>query len=252
MTRIAFISDIHANLEALRSVLAHIDQVGADMAVCLGDVVGYGAAPIECIELIREREIQTVMGNHDEYATLVMDPRIERLRPEIRQSIEWTQEQLFNYPKDDLIKWLSKLPDRMDGGDFEVLHSSYASPRWAYCMDEPTFDRNFKAQGPQLAFCGHSHSPLFGFMAEDGRPIIDYIRGDNRKTRIAPEFKSMVNVGSVGQPRDKDPRACVVFFEMESRELWLDRVEYDIEAASKRIEAAGLPQKFADRLKVGA
>ena len=248
MTKIAFISDIHSNIDALQSVLAHIDKVGADVILCLGDIVGYGGAPKQCLDLIRERDIQTVMGNHDEYVTLIMDPRVERLRPEIRQAIEWTQAQLS---MDDL-KWLSNLDMRMAADEFEILHASYAPPRWAYCLDEPTFARNFEHQTKQLAFCGHSHSPLFGFQMENGDPLLDYIRNASRKTKIDGKFKTMVNVGSVGQPRDKDPRACVVFYEMEQKELWMDRVEYDIEAARAKIMDAKLPQKFADRLLVGA
>ena len=248
MTRIAFISDIHSNIDALRSVLAHIDKVGADVTVCLGDIVGYGGAPAECLHLIQEREIQTVMGNHDEYVTLIMDPRVEKLRPEIRQAVEWTQMQLS---MDDL-KWLSKLPMRMNAEDFEVLHSSYAPGRWAYCLDEPTFAKNFDHQEISLAFCGHSHSPLFGFRDDNGLLLLDYIRNASRKTRIPEHAKTMINVGSVGQPRDKDPRACVVFYEMENKELWMDRIDYDIEAAREKILAAKLPQKFADRLLLGA
>ncbi len=244
MSRIAFISDIHSNILALNAVLKHIDTVGVDNIICLGDIVGYGPWPAECIQTIRERNIPTVMGNHDEYVTLLMDPRVEQLREEIRQAVEWTQ---ANLSMDDLY-WLSKLPMRIDADYFEVLHGSYFPTRWAYCLDEATFQANFKFQTPQLAFCGHSHSPLIAFDQGEGeQPLVDYIR----KCTIPEDHKVMVNVGSVGQPRDRNPRACVVFYELETRELWLDRVEYDANAVCKKIYEAGLPKRFGDRLLVG-
>jgi len=247
MTRIAIISDIHANIDALEAVLKHIESVGVDMTICLGDIVGYGPCPGDCLKIIREREIQTVMGNHDEYVTLLMDPRVEKLREEIRQAVEWTQAQLS---MDDL-KWLSKLPMSMEADDFSILHASFSPIRWAYCMDESTFKTNFKYQKPQLAFCGHSHSPLIAYDLGEHEPMVDYIRDSSYKTKIPTDKKVMVNVGSVGQPRDRNPKACVAFYELESKLLWLDRVEYDTEKAQKRFEEAGLPQRFAERILIG-
>lgn len=241
MTRIAFISDIHSNIDALQAVLAHIDAKGADMTVCLGDIVGYGPCPVECIQEIRKREIQSVMGNHDEYVTLLMDPRVEKLRPDIRQAVEWTQMQLS---MEDL-KWLSKLPMRMDADEFSILHSSFAPIKWSYCLDERSFKNNFANQNCQLAFCGHSHSPLVGMDIPGDEPQLDFYE----KPRILPaDRKVMVNVGSVGQPRDRNPKACVVFYELEQRKVWLERVEYDVEAAKARFEAAGLPERFGKRI----
>ncbi len=244
MSRVAFISDIHSNLPALNAVLKHIDTVGADTIVCLGDIVGYGPWPAECVRIIREREIQTVMGNHDEYVTLLMDPHVAALREEIRIAVEWTQEHLS---MDDLY-WLSNLPMQMEADDFLILHASNSPVRWAYCLDEKTFQHNFQFQTKQLAFCGHSHSPLIGFeqLGKD-EPLVDYIR----RMEVPTDRKVMVNVGSVGQPRDRNPRACVVFFELETREIWLDRVEYDTEAVKKKVYEVGLPKKFGDRVMVG-
>ncbi len=248
MTRVAIISDIHSNIDAFKTVLEHIDKVGVDMTICLGDIVGYGPCPNECLQLVHDREIPCVMGNHDEYVTLLMDPRVEKLRPEIRQAVEWTQGQIS---MSDL-KWLSKLPMRMDADVFEILHASYSPVRWAYCMDEDTFATNFKHQTSMLAFCGHSHAPLIAFDVPDAeKPLVDYIRGLSHKMTLPKDQKIMVNVGSVGQPRDHDPRSCVVFYEVEARQIWLDRVPYDTKVAKQRFEAAGLPQKFADRILIG-
>lgn len=244
MTRIAFISDIHANLEALNAVLADIDATGADMTVCLGDIVGYGADPAACVDIIRSRDIQTVMGNHDEYVTLLMDPRVERLRDEVKQSIEWTQSKLSM----DALMWLSKLPMHLDADIFGVTHGSYKPNNpFAYCKDEETFTENFRGQKFQLAFCGHSHRPLIAVQTPEGQLFVDYIR-----PQTVPETGLvMVNVGSVGQPRDENPQACVVYYDIETRHLELHRVAYDIELTYQKILRSPMPEKFAKRLKLG-
>jgi len=220
-----------------------LEQVGCEQFFCLGDIVGYGSAPGECIKVIRDREIPAVMGNHDEYVTLLMDPGVEKLREEIRQAISWTQS---NLSMEDL-RSLANLPMRLETEEFTLLHGSFHTLKWAYCLDEATFAANFKLQSVPLAFCGHSHSPLLGMEMPDDLPYVDYIR----KTIIKPNLKYMINVGSVGQPRDRDPRACAVTYNLESRELELLRIEYDIEAAQAKIRAAGLPEKFALRLQLG-
>lgn len=244
MTRIAFISDIHANFEALNAVLADIDATGADMTVCLGDLVGYGADPAACVDLIRSRDIQTVMGNHDEYVTLLMDPRVERLRPEVRQSVEWTQSKLS---MDDLT-WLAKLPMSMDADIFGITHGSYKpGNHFAYCKDEETFAENFAGQTHQLAFCGHSHRPLIAVQTPAGQLFVDYIRPGV----VPADGKVMVNVGSVGQPRDENPNACVVYYDLETRHLDLHRVPYDLKLAMQKIIRSPLPEKFAKRLALG-
>jgi len=243
MTKIGFISDIHGNVEALQAVLAKLDQLGCDKIFSLGDIVGYGANPSECIKIIRERGLPAVMGNHDEYVTLLMDPGVEKLREEIQQAIYWTQNNLSM----DELRWLANLPMRIETDDFTVLHASFHTIRWAYCLDEATFAANFKQQNVYLAFCGHSHSPLLGMEVPNETPYVDYIR----KTVLKPGLKYMINVGSVGQPRDRDPRACAVIYDLESNELELLRIEYDIAAAQAKIRAAGLPEKFAIRLQEG-
>ncbi|NLF92797.1 MAG: metallophosphoesterase family protein, partial [Oligosphaeraceae bacterium] len=142
MTKIGFISDIHGNIDALQAVLTRLEQCGCEMVFCLGDIVGYGAGPSECIKLIRERAIPSVMGNHDEYVTLLMDPGVEKLREDVRQAIYWTQS---NLSMDDL-RWLANLPMRIETEEFTVLHASFHTVKWAYCLDEATFTANFKMQ----------------------------------------------------------------------------------------------------------
>ncbi|MBO7742216.1 MAG: metallophosphoesterase family protein [Victivallales bacterium] len=243
MTRIAFISDIHSNYEALTAILSRLDREGYDMLLCLGDIVGYGASPNECVSLVREREIPCVLGNHDEYATLLMDPSIGRLREDVQHSIGWTQENLSM----DAIKWLAMLPERLEvENEFIALHSSFAA-RWGYCRNEETFEANFKRQPCRLAFCGHSHTPLIGVDVPGHQPFVDFIHD----TPIPQSGKVMVNVGSVGQPRDHNPYACACIYELESGVVSIVRERYDIETSQAKIRAAGLPERFALRLGVG-
>ena len=246
MTKLAIISDIHANLVAFEAVLAAIDQEDVDMIVCTGDIVDYGPRPKECIDLVREREIPCLMGNHDQYVTLLMDPRVERLREDVRVSVEWTQAQL---PMDHL-KWLSSLPMRFDieGVDFAMVHGAFGPNPWLYCNKSKHFATSFAHQDVTLGFCGHSHVPAIGlYDAANDEAAVKYLR----KVTIPRADKVMINVGSVGQPRDKDPRAAFVLFEVEAGEVELKRVPYDIEQTQAQIREAGLPEKSATRLAEG-
>lgn len=243
MTKIGLFSDIHGNLEALQAVLAKLDEEACDVLIFLGDLVGYGASPAECVACIREREIPCLLGNHDEYVTLLMDPRLERLREDIRISVEWTQSVL---PMDDL-KWLAQLPRRIDAEDFSLVHGAFGPKPWVYCMNERSLSHNFQHQDVALGFCGHSHMPLMALYREDAPPVLDHIR----KGPIPDAPKVMINVGSAGQPRDRDPRGACVIFELETRVVRLLRVPYDIAAAQQKILDADLPERFAKRLEVG-
>lgn len=247
MTKLAIISDIHANSVALERVLATIDEQGADMIICTGDVVGYGPRPKECIDLLRDREIPCLLGNHDQYVTLLMDSRVERLREEVRVSVEWTQAQL---PMDHL-KWLAGLPMRFDVEelDFSFVHGAFGPKPWIYCNSSKCFETNFAHQDVPLGFCGHSHVPAIGVYYEGAAEevAVKYLR----KAVVPEATKVMVNVGSVGQPRDKDPRSAFVFYTVESKELELIRVPYDIAQTQAQIREAGLPEKAATRLEEG-
>jgi predicted phosphodiesterase len=246
MTKLAIISDIHSNQVALEAVLAVIDEEGADMIICTGDVVGYGPRPKECIDLLREREIPCLLGNHDQYVTLLMDSRVERLREEVRISVQWTQSQL---PMDHL-RWLAGLPMRFDieEFDFALVHGAFGPKPWIYCNRPKHFVTSFAHQDVPLGFCGHSHVPAIGlYDAANEEASVKYLR----QVTIPEADKVMINVGSVGQPRDKDPRSAFVFFSVEEQQVTLKRVEYDIEQTQAQIREAGLPEKAAARLSEG-
>ncbi|MBN2451781.1 MAG: metallophosphoesterase family protein [Lentisphaeria bacterium] len=243
MSRIGVLSDVHGNLPAFRAVLAKLDEEACDLVVCLGDIVGYGPWPAECVALVREREIPCVLGNHDEYVTLLMDLRVERLREDVKTSTRWTQGQL---PMDAL-KWLSQLPLRLDAEGFSAVHGAFGPKPWVYCVNEKTLKHNFAYQDVALGFCGHSHIPLLAFDDGERQPRVDYLT-----TGYLPDGgRTMVNVGSVGQPRDHDPRAAFVTYDMETRHLRIFRVAYDVAETQKRIRAVGLPDLYAERLEVG-
>jgi len=244
MTKVGFLSDIHANRAALDAVLATLDAQGCDLLICLGDIVGYGPSPAECVQTLRQRDIPCVLGNHDQYVTVLLNPRMEKLREDVRVSIEWTQAQLA---MDDL-KWLSQRPMRIDAEDFSVVHGAFGPKPWIYCASDRSLAHNFAYQDVALGFCGHSHIPLVARQhPETPSPLVDTLQ-----TATLPEApKTIVNVGSVGQPRDRDSRACCLTYEVESRAMQVFRVTYDLADTQARIRAAGLPGSFAERLPLG-
>jgi predicted phosphodiesterase len=244
MTKVGFLSDIHANYAALQAVLGKLDDEGCDVIICLGDIVGYGPSPAECLGALRQRDCPCVLGNHDQYATMLLNSRMEKLRDDVNISIEWTQTQLA---MDDL-KWLSQRPMRMAAEDFSVVHGAFGPRPWIYCANEKALIQNFAHQDVPLAFCGHSHVPLIAVDRGEMAPRIDYLQ-NQAVPSDAP--KVMINVGSVGQPRDRDPRAACITYVLETRALQLFRVPYDIAETQARIRAAGLPEAFAARLEQG-
>ena len=172
-----------------------------------------------------------------------MDPSVARLRPDIRQSVQWTQNQLDM----GALKWLSSLPLLLEEENVAFVHGAFGPKPWVYCANEKSLAYNFDHQTRAVGFCGHSHVPLIGFRYEGGPPVIEYLR-----TMPLPKAeKVMVNVGSVGQPRDRDSRACCAVFDDEEHTVTLHRVPYDIEKTQELIIAAGLPERFATRLAVG-
>jgi predicted phosphodiesterase len=233
MKPIALISDIHANIDALQAVLDDIDRQEMEDIVCLGDVVGYGAAPAECVKLTRERCSITLMGNHDEY--LVRDPDKFVLSRRIRDPLVLAKETV---PKDDL-KWLSKLPYSTVINGFTIVHGSLHNPEsFNYLQDRVDALLHFEAQTTPICFFGHTHLPAIALEYADeirwGIPGEGEILLDRTK-------RCAINVGSVGQPRDGSTRATYGIYDPEMNSFTLRRVSYDIEKAAERIRKAGMP-----------
>lgn len=239
--RYAILSDIHANLEALRAVLTDAGE-RADAMLCLGDVVGYGADPEACIDLVAERCQAVVAGNHEYAVTGRLD--LDWFNPYARVAAEWTQGRLT----DDERAWLGALPLVRELEDATLVHASPAHPdEWEYLIQADDGFAAFPAFATRLCFVGHSHLPgawVQGSWGHEHEPAVTEVA-------IEPGCRYIVNVGSVGQPRDRDPRAAYALWDSERRRVTVRRVAYDVERARDKIMAARLPRSLADRLADG-
>lgn len=266
----AILSDIHANLEALSVVLEKCRAVGVTHYVCLGDVVGYNADPKACLALLRSlNPVAVVKGNHDEYISN-SDEVMEGFNAHARDAVLWSKKQL----SDDEKKYLASLPMKqvIRGTPITVVHATLDSPsEWGYIFDVHHAADNFSYQFTQLCFCGHSHVPI----AFVKRPVTS--RNEPQITQIAewswkpeefnsgyriaeedeivipiePACKYLINVGSVGQPRNRDPRASFAVYDSEEKIVTRYRIPYDVATTQDKIRAAGLPERLAVRLEVG-
>jgi|Deesub1362B_J571_1020462.scaffolds.fasta_scaffold03337_6 predicted phosphodiesterase len=240
--RYAILSDIHGNLEALQAVLRDIEQQGVDKIVCLGDVVGYGPNPNECVDVIREKAHICLMGNHD-YAAIGKEP-IEYFNPYARDAILWTRRQLTG----DNLAFLRDLPFLHIDGEITFVHSSPHRPEdWTYILTPRDVYHQFNFMQTPLCFVGHSHVAI-GF-ARRGDDLWILLEDEHRLEDH--EARYIINVGAVGQPRDQDPRASYGLYDSGQRTFQFRRIEYDIEAVQKQMEEAGLPQYLIDRLSYG-
>lgn len=236
----AIISDIHANLEALEAVLAHAKEQGCEKYVCGGDVVGYNANPKECMEIVRQMEMPCVMGNHDQYVGEEFD--LSSFNPIAAEAVLWTREQLNEEERE----WLRTLRYIRLVDTFAVVHATMDGPRyWGYVQDTMGAAASFTYQTTSVCFHGHTHVPLA--FRQDERVT----GGTYNRIELEGKKKYFINVGSVGQPRDGDPRAAYVVFDAEQSVVELHRLNYDLETAQKKILAAGLPRRLAERLELG-
>jgi diadenosine tetraphosphatase ApaH/serine/threonine PP2A family protein phosphatase len=238
--RFAIFSDVHANLEAFKAVLADAAENKCTDFVCLGDVVGYNANPHECVERVREMDCPIVKGNHDEQASLLESSRDFNEMAEA--AIQWTRDHLTEEDKD----WLRGLKLQRQVRDFTIVHATLDTPgQWGYVFNNLDAAASFTYQHTTVCFFGHTHVPM-GFIRDEGvqRQRID-------KLRIDPAKKYFINVGSVGQPRDGDWRAAYCIYHIESNVVEQRRVKYDLGTEQKKIIDAGLPRLLAERLAIG-
>lgn len=238
--RFAVLSDIHANLEALEAVLADAREQRCTQFVCLGDVVGYNANPSECVQRIQELECPVVKGNHDEQASI--DGSTEGFNELAEEAIGWTRTQLSREEK----SWLADLRLTRPVRDFTIVHATLDTPnQWGYVFNDLDAIASFTYQHTSLCFFGHTHWPM-AFIRDDNvqRIALDRLQLSNGK-------KYFVNPGSVGQPRDRDWRAAYCVFDTDQQVIDQRRVTYDLETAQRKIRAAGLPDRLADRLALG-
>ncbi|HID96246.1 MAG TPA: metallophosphoesterase [Candidatus Latescibacteria bacterium] len=237
----AIISDIHGNLQALRAALEVLEQKSIDQYVCLGDIVGYGANPNECVHLIRTLTDKVLIGNHDHAALGLTD--IDYFNPYAREAVVWTAEQLSPESKD----FLGRLPFKLERGGYLFVHSTPGRPeQWRYILSPYQALEAFDEFGGVVCFIGHSHQPVVFIR---GRDRVEWTISDS--VSLSPGERYIVNVGSIGQPRDGDPRASFCIFDADKGEIEIIRSEYDIAAAQKAIRQADLPEILAERLGYG-
>ena len=240
--RLAIISDIHANLEALTAILQDIDDQNVDQIYCLGDVVGYGADPAACLELVRKRCTDVLMGNHEHAVLGLLSPA--NLNDIARNSLSWTANQLRDEHKSFITTFKTDLV-------IDKLHLVHASPweptKWHYVLTNKAVVKALETARTNLCLIGHTHLPVIFSQAEDG----------SVRKRIGHDFlpdpdqKYIVNTGSVGQPRDNDPRACYLIFDSKAYEITYRRVEYDIALAQSKMTKIEAPTLLIERIAVG-
>lgn len=236
----AILGDVHANLEALQAVIEDARQKGVTDFVCVGDVVGYNASPSQCIKIIRDLGCITVRGNHDHYCSYAES--LDDFQPLAASVIAWTRRQL----SEDDVQWLHGLPYKKACSGFTLVHSTLDVPeRWEYVFDTLAVEANFNYQMTALCFHGHTHVPM---IYEKQREIM---RIEPCKIKLSLGKKLFINVGSVGQPRDNDPRSSYVTFNTKTKEIEFVRVAYDLETAMEKNRKAGLPERLAARLAIG-
>ncbi len=235
--KLAILSDIHANLEALEKSLQYIDnEIAPGKIIFLGDTVGYGADPVECVQKIRERADISILGNHDAAAVKMID--IDNFNPDARESALWTRGTLSDEDK----LYLKGLPYRDAKWDFHFTHSAPHNPeQWKYIYRWNDTKEEFDYFEEQFCFLGHSHIP--GIYGRDKS-----LPHENGPVQLDQDDRYIINVGSVGQPRDGDNRLSFAVFDSDSTVLEIVRLEYDITTARQKIIDSNLPEYLGDRL----
>jgi diadenosine tetraphosphatase ApaH/serine/threonine PP2A family protein phosphatase len=238
--RIAVLSDIHSNLLALDAVLSATGSV--DAVWQLGDIVGYGPEPDAVVARLREIESAGVKGNHD--AAAVGGSEIEWFNPDARRAMEWTRSAISQATT----AWLEALPETLTRDDWMLVHGSPREPIWEYVTSVPVARANLNVLETRVGLHGHTHLPV-AFLEEDGR--IEVVSPGDGSVLELRGRRALVNPGSVGQPRDGDPRSSFLILDTDADTVSWHRIGYDIAAVQASMRAAGLPSSLVARLSVG-
>ena len=236
------ISDIHSNLNALESTLRELETLKTDKIVCLGDIVGYGPQPNECIELIRQSAEIVLTGNHDQGA--IGKIGVHYFNRYAQAAIYWTRRHLT----DSSVEYLSALPFRAIVDGMMLVHASPGQPaEWNYILSQFDAEQSFTEFKEQFCFIGHSHSPII--FSNNSESVFEIY--DTSELQADEKTRYIINVGSVGQPRDIDPRAAYGIFDTSSRIYQLQRVKYDVKGTQKKMRKAGIDYFLIERLEIG-
>ncbi len=236
----AILGDIHANYEALEAALQACEKLNVDRHYCVGDIVGYGADPSLCLQTLRELGCHSVAGNHDRAVTGKLDTAY--FNAFAREAVDWTRKQLVQ----EQLDYLDSLELVIENPDITITHAGLHNPE-AFDYIQTSYDafRSFQVMKTLVCFIGHSHVP------------VTFLRGERIFISTESQIQAnehdqcLINVGSVGQPRDDNPKAAFGTFDTDSKLFQLYRIDYDIEKASRKILDAGLPTILAERLKLG-
>ncbi len=235
-------SDIHGNLEALQSVIDEIDREDDCIPICLGDIVGYGPNPRECIEEIRKRNIISLAGNHDHAAIGKMD--ISYFNPFAKEAVLWTRNVLES--KD--VEFLHTLPIYKVLDNMTFVHATPCdAEQWNYLFTMYEAQHNFECFSTQICFVGHSHHPIFILQKENKECAVD----PHQIINLREDYKYIINVGSVGQPRDGNPSPAFVIYNLSTQTIELKRVQYDIKKTQDKMRKFSLPNYLIERLELG-
>ena len=239
--RYAVLSDIHGNLESLQQalLLLHDD----DKVLCLGDIVGYGPNPNECVRLIRDRASETVLGNHDVAA--VDNFGVEYFNPAARRAIEWTQTVI----EPDVIDWLNGLSYEIRQPDFLMVHGAPVN-YFEYLLDKRHAKAAFERTDAPLIFVGHTHIAEYYALEADASISHAHMQAGG-ELQLEAGKRYIVDVGSIGQPRDLNPQPCFVFYDDERKHVQWLRYDYPIAQVQQKMAEAELPEALAARLDVG-
>lgn len=238
------LGDIHSNLSALEAVLARMDEASVETLISVGDVVGYGAAPKECIALLQEREAIVVKGNHD--AACIGELDDAHFNPYARAAVAWTRSAL----SDADIQWLSRLPMTATLEHCQVAHGTLFNPElYDYVLSITDAEPSLDVMTRPVCFVGHSHVPLTVMRLADAPERTAYTF--DTEIDLTSTTRALINVGSVGQPRDENPQTAYALYDSDQRLASIRRTEYDIELEAARIQNAGLPAVLYERLRIG-
>jgi diadenosine tetraphosphatase ApaH/serine/threonine PP2A family protein phosphatase len=241
LMRVAVISDVHANYHALKAALTEIDAARVDAVWCLGDTVGYGPRPNECCDLVGDRADYCLVGNHD--LVVLGELSVNEFNDEAAAAAIWTTDVLTSESR----AFLASLKPLGAVDSVDLFHGSARDPVWEYVLTEEAASATLELSSAPLVLVGHSHVAL-AITADDGQVSGGPARGGSK---IALEGRRLLNPGSVGQPRDGDPRAAWLLLDFEKRFAEFRRVPYSIERTQAEMRERGLPQALAARLERG-
>ena len=240
--KFAFFSDVHANLTALKAAILDFRTEKIDRIFFLGDAVGYGPNPNQCAELIDEVSEVKLMGNHDYAALGLMET--DYFNQYAAESMNWT----INSLSKKTIEILSDFEISAEIDKFMLVHASPKEPQqWHYILGMDDVEENFSHFDKQVCLVGHTHRPFIIYTAEDGNCMISH----KDEEKILDDRRYLINIGSIGQPRDSDPRSCYAIYDSDTAIIRLKRVAYDLGETQQQMVKLGLPEYLIERLAVG-